>query len=124
MKKYLVVGNPIAHSLSPRLHNSWLKENSINAKYEKTKLDIDEIENLINESMLSALRDNRESISLNDLENVLNKSLVGWKETESIFSTDMIKRISVHEIGHALSGLLMKDHAKLSRVYLNNLSHI
>ena len=48
MKKYLVVGNPIAHSLSPRLHNSWLKENSINAKYEKTKLDIDEIENLIN----------------------------------------------------------------------------
>ena len=48
MKKYLVVGNPIAHSLSPRLHNNWLKENNINAKYEKTKLDIDEIESLIN----------------------------------------------------------------------------
>ena len=29
MKKYIVIGNPIAHSLSPKLHNSWLKENNI-----------------------------------------------------------------------------------------------
>ena len=49
MKKYLVVGNPINHSLSPKLHNNWLKENNIKAKYEKTKLDIHEIENLIND---------------------------------------------------------------------------
>ena len=48
MKKYLVIGNPIVHSLSPKLHNSWLKQNNIDAKYEKTKLDIDEIESLIN----------------------------------------------------------------------------
>lgn len=106
----------------------------MNGKNIETNIDMDylteitgsmsgaEIENLINESMLSALRDDREMISLSDLETVLNKSLVGWKETESIFSTDMIKRISIHEIGHALTGLLMKDHSKLSRVYLNNLS--
>ena len=48
MKKYLVVGNPIDHSFSPKLHNNWLKENNIDAKYEKTKLDKDEIESLIN----------------------------------------------------------------------------
>ena len=47
MKKYLVIGNPIDHSLSPKLHNSWLKQNKINAKYEKTKLDKEEIESLI-----------------------------------------------------------------------------
>ena len=29
MKKYLVIGNPIEHSLSPKLHNYWLKENNI-----------------------------------------------------------------------------------------------
>ena len=35
MKKYLVIGNPIEHSLSPTLHNYWIKKNNIDAKYEK-----------------------------------------------------------------------------------------
>ena len=39
MNKYLVIGNPIDHSLSPALHNHWLKENNINATYDKIKLD-------------------------------------------------------------------------------------
>ena len=30
MKKYIVIGNPIEHSLSPKLHNYWIKENNIN----------------------------------------------------------------------------------------------
>ena len=38
MKKYLVIGNPIEHSLSPKLHNFWIKNNDINAIYEKKKL--------------------------------------------------------------------------------------
>ena len=29
MKKYLVIGNPIEHSLSPKLHNYWLNKNKI-----------------------------------------------------------------------------------------------
>ena len=39
MKKYLVIGNPIKHSLSPKLHNYWLKENNIDAKYDKKMVD-------------------------------------------------------------------------------------
>ena len=38
MKKYLVIGNPIEHSLSPKLHNYWFKKNKINAVYEKKQL--------------------------------------------------------------------------------------
>ena len=38
MKKYLVVGNPIEHSLSPKLHNYWIKQNNINAIYEKKQI--------------------------------------------------------------------------------------
>ena len=49
MKKYLVVGDPIDHSLSPKLHNHWIKENKINAVYEKKKIKENEIKNLISE---------------------------------------------------------------------------
>ena len=35
MKKYLVIGNPIEHSLSPKLHNYWIKKNKIDAIYDK-----------------------------------------------------------------------------------------
>ena len=41
MKKYLVIGNPINHSLSPKLHNFWIKQNKINAIYDKAKLSLD-----------------------------------------------------------------------------------
>ena len=34
MKKYLVIGKPIDHSLSPNLHNYWIKNNNIKAIYE------------------------------------------------------------------------------------------
>ncbi len=47
MKKYLVIGNPINHSLSPKLHNYWLKQNNINATYDKIKLEENEIETTI-----------------------------------------------------------------------------
>jgi shikimate dehydrogenase len=47
MKKYLVIGNPIKHSLSPELHNYWIKQNHIDAIYEKKELNHNELKNLI-----------------------------------------------------------------------------
>jgi len=47
MKKFLVIGNPIEHSLSPTLHNYWIKNNGIKAIYDKQKLDESELEQLI-----------------------------------------------------------------------------
>ena len=47
MKKYFVIGNPINHSLSPELHNFWIKKNNIKAIYEKMKLEENELENFI-----------------------------------------------------------------------------
>ena len=49
MKKFLVIGNPIQHSLSPKLHNFWIKKNNINAIYDKKKLDECELKKIISE---------------------------------------------------------------------------
>ena len=34
-KNFLVIGNPIKHSLSPFLHNYWFHKNNINCEYKK-----------------------------------------------------------------------------------------
>tara|TARA_B100000029_G_scaffold486834_1_gene541579 strand:+ start:358 stop:1155 length:798 start_codon:yes stop_codon:yes gene_type:complete len=47
MKKYLVIGNPIKHSLSPKLHNYWIKESGIDAVYEKKQINTTDIKEII-----------------------------------------------------------------------------
>tara|TARA_B100001093_G_scaffold500169_1_gene550320 strand:+ start:1057 stop:1845 length:789 start_codon:yes stop_codon:yes gene_type:complete len=47
VKKYLVIGNPIEHSLSPKLHNFWIKNNNVNATYDKKKVEKDELKKII-----------------------------------------------------------------------------
>ena len=47
MKKYCVIGNPIEHSLSPNLHNYWIKKNNIDAIYEKEKVNKEDLESVI-----------------------------------------------------------------------------
>jgi len=46
-KKFLVIGNPIDHSLSPKLHNYWIKKNNLKASYDKKLIEQDEIQGLI-----------------------------------------------------------------------------
>jgi len=78
-----------------------------------------QIENLLNEAMLYALRENREQMNNKDLEHILGRMLVGYQPNENAFSDNMIYRISVHEMGHAIVGLLSNDHSKLVKVCLN-----
>ena len=48
MNKYLVIGNPIEHSLSPLLHNYWFKKNGIlDSIYEKQKVDKGDLKRII-----------------------------------------------------------------------------
>ena len=56
MKKYLVIGNPIEHSLSPQLHNHWIKENNIDAVYDKMQLNETDIERIISEVKINFFR--------------------------------------------------------------------
>jgi len=49
MKKYFVIGNPIEHSLSPKLHNHWINENKIKATYEKKQLNESDLKRIVDE---------------------------------------------------------------------------
>ena len=46
-KIFLVIGNPIKHSLSPQLHKYWFGKNKINAEYKKLKIDQKQIKKIL-----------------------------------------------------------------------------
>jgi len=78
-----------------------------------------QIENILNEAMLNALRYNREAISNEDVDVVFNKMLAGWQPTEHQFTNDIIDHIAIHELGHAVVGLFSKHHSKMTKVVIN-----
>lgn len=78
-----------------------------------------QIENLLNEAMLNALRNNRELFLKEDMDTVLNKILVGWQPTEHAFTDNIIDHIAIHEMGHAVVGLLCKHHSNVTKVIIN-----
>jgi shikimate dehydrogenase len=50
MRKYLVIGNPIGHSLSPLIQNYWIKKHRLlDSVYEKKKVEEKDLKNIIEE---------------------------------------------------------------------------
>lgn len=78
-----------------------------------------QIENLLNEAMLNALRYDREQFTRQDFELVLNKMMAGWQPNEHEFTSDIIDHIAIHEMGHAIVGIFSKHHSKVSKVVIN-----
>jgi ATP-dependent metalloprotease FtsH len=78
-----------------------------------------QIENLLNEAMLNALRYNRTEFNFNDFDFIMNKMMAGWQPNEHEFTSDIIDHIAIHEMGHAVVGFLSKHHSKMSKVVIN-----
>ena len=48
MRKYLVIGNPIGHSLSPLIHNHWMRKHGlVDSIYEKKKEEKEDLESIV-----------------------------------------------------------------------------
>ena len=78
-----------------------------------------QIENLLNEAMLNALRMNNTQFCFKDFDYVLNKMIAGWQPNDHEFTSDIIDHIAIHEMGHAIVGILSKYHSKMSKVVIN-----
>jgi ATP-dependent metalloprotease FtsH len=78
-----------------------------------------QIENLLNEAMLNALRCNKTEFNFNDFDFIMNKMMAGWQPNEHEFTSDIIDHIAIHEMGHAVVGFLSKHHSKMSKVVIN-----
>jgi ATP-dependent metalloprotease FtsH len=78
-----------------------------------------QIENLLNEAMLNALRSNREQFTCQDIDIVYNKVLVGWQPSDHIFTDEILDKICIHEMGHAIVGLMSHNHSKVKKVIIN-----
>ncbi len=84
-KKYSIIGNPVAHSLSPTLHNYWFKKYKIEAEYdfkETNNTDIEKILYNIREKKLHGV-----NVTLPHKQRVipfLDKIINDAKETKSV----------------------------------------
>jgi len=77
-----------------------------------------QIENLLNEAMLYALRQNREMMTIGDIELTSNRILVGFQSTDTIVTPEILAQVATHEMGHALIGMFTK-YKKLIKVTIN-----
>ena len=77
-----------------------------------------QIENLLNEAMLYALRQNREMMTISDIELTSNRILVGFQSTDNIVTPEVLAQVATHEMGHALIGIFTK-YKKLIKVTIN-----
>jgi len=78
-----------------------------------------QIENVLNEAMLFALRNNREIFNIDDINFIYDKTFAGWTPIPHKFDENMLERIAVHEMGHAIVGYLSQYHSKLNKVVIN-----
>lgn len=75
-----------------------------------------QLENWLNEAMLNALRNNRHVFTQKDLDEAINKVMVGWQPNPHEFHDDLLNRIAIHEMGHAVVGMRCCHHAKVVKV--------
>jgi cell division protease FtsH len=123
--KNIFIGNPDANTrfkiidlyLKGKPHSNVISRQSL---VEMTSgMSCASIENLLNEAMLNALRDNRENIEIDDLEIVNMKIIGGYQEFQVNYSLVIINKIAIHEIGHAIAGVIQKKHPRLLKIQLN-----
>ena len=79
-----------------------------------------QIKNLLNEAAIYAARDSRSVINEVDILSALDKLVVGLVRKIDNRSIDSIKRVAIHEIGHALLCKVFNEYFDLKKVSIQS----
>lgn len=75
-----------------------------------------DLQNLLNESALLAARNNKQKISMDDVDNSIDRVIAGVEKKSKVLTDEDKELTSYHEVGHALIDKLLKDANELHKV--------
>ena len=75
-----------------------------------------DIENLLNEAALLAARDNRKVISIQDIDEAMDRVMMGPAKKSRKYTEKEKRLVAYHEAGHAVIGLKLKNASEVQKV--------
>ena len=75
-----------------------------------------DLENLLNEAALLAVRRNKTSISMDEIDEATDRVLLGPAKTTRKITDKEKKLVSIHEAGHAVIGLKLEDAQEVHKI--------
>ena len=75
-----------------------------------------DLENLLNEAALLAVRRNRENISMDEIDEATDRVLLGPAKTSRRITEKEKRLVAIHEAGHAVIGIKEKDAQEVHKI--------
>ncbi len=75
-----------------------------------------DLENVLNEAAILAVRDNRKVIAMDDLDEAIDRVMMGPAKKSKKYSDEDKKLVAFHEAGHAVIGIKLEDADMVQKV--------
>ncbi len=75
-----------------------------------------QLENLVNEAAINAVRDDRQVITDRDFDQARDRLMIGKRQDSDILRPEEKQRVAIHEAGHAMVAALCEDADPVSKV--------
>ena len=75
-----------------------------------------DIENILNEAAILAVRGNKPMITVQDIDEAIDRRIAGPAKSSKGLNADERKRIAYHEAGHAIIGLKLEHSDKVQKI--------
>ena len=75
-----------------------------------------DLENVLNEAAILAVRENRKEITMDDLDEAIDRVIMGPAKKSKKYNDDDKKLVAYHEAGHAVIGIKLEDADNVQKV--------